>query len=94
MAMASSFPFIKLVSPENMVGMAESQKIAYLNKVFNDSYKSPLSIIVVDSIEKIVEWVPIGPRFSNPVLQALSVLLGKRPPKVSTWTCKNSSPFR
>ncbi|PWN41506.1 AAA-domain-containing protein [Ceraceosorus guamensis] len=81
MAMASSFPFIKLVSPENMVGMAESQKIAYLNKVFNDSYKSPLSIIVVDSIEKIVEWVPIGPRFSNPVLQALSVLLGKRPPK-------------
>ncbi|MCO5589643.1 hypothetical protein L7F22_043611 [Adiantum nelumboides] len=64
-----------------MVGMGESQKIAYLNKVFNDSYKSPLSIIVVDNIEKIVEWVPIGPRFSNGVLQALSVLLGKRPPK-------------
>ncbi|PWN53756.1 AAA-domain-containing protein [Violaceomyces palustris] len=80
-AMQSDFPFIKLVSPENMVGMGEGQKIAYLNKVFNDSYKSPLSIIVVDNIEKIVEWVPIGPRFSNPVLQALAVLLGKRPPK-------------
>lgn len=66
-----------------MVGMGENQKIAYLNKVFTDSYKSPMSIIVVDSIEKIIEWVPIGPRFSNPVLQALSVLLGKRPPKVS-----------
>ncbi|PWN35597.1 AAA-domain-containing protein [Meira miltonrushii] len=80
-ALNSQFPFIKLISPENMVGMGESQKIAYLNKVFNDSYKSPLSIIVVDNIEKIVEWVPIGPRFSNGVLQALSVLLGKRPPK-------------
>ncbi|UZJ51589.1 hypothetical protein CBS101457_000909 [Exobasidium rhododendri] len=80
-ALNSEFPFIKLISPENMVGMGEAQKIAYLNKVFNDSYKSPLSIIVVDSIEKIVEWVPIGPRFSNSVLQALSVLLGKRPPK-------------
>ncbi|CAO1636253.1 unnamed protein product [Jaminaea pallidilutea] len=80
-AMSSAFPFIKLVSPENMVGMSEAAKIAHLNKVFNDSYKSPLSCIVVDSIEKIVEWVPIGPRFSNPVLQALSVLLGKRPPK-------------
>lgn len=80
-AINSQFPFIKLISPENMVGMGESQKIAYLNKVFNDSYKSPLSIIVVDNIEKIVEWVPIGPRFSNGVLQALSVLLGKRPPK-------------
>ncbi|CAO1614917.1 unnamed protein product [Parajaminaea phylloscopi] len=80
-AMSSAFPFIKLVSPENMVGMGETAKIAHLNKVFNDSYKSPLSCIVVDSIEKIIEWVPIGPRFSNPILQALSVLLGKRPPK-------------
>lgn len=80
-AMASDFPFIKLIAPENMVGMNEQGKIAYLNKVFNDAYKSPLSIIVLDSIEKIIEWVPIGPRFSNPVLQALSVLLGKQPPK-------------
>ena len=80
-AMQSEFPFIKLIAPETMVGMNEHAKIAYLNKVFNDSYRSPLSIIVVDSIEKIIEWVPIGPRFSNPVLQALSVLLGKQPPK-------------
>jgi vesicle-fusing ATPase len=80
-AINSNFPFIKLISPENMIGMGEAQKIAYINKVFNDSYKSPMSIIVVDSIEKIVEWVPIGPRFSNGVLQALSVLLGRRPPK-------------
>lgn len=27
------------------------------------------------------DFVPIGPRFSNVVLQALMVLLGKRPPK-------------
>lgn len=80
-AMASDFPFIKLIAPESMVGMNEQAKIAYMNKVFLDSYKSPLSIIVVDSIEKIIEWVPIGPRFSNPVLQALTVLLGKQPPK-------------
>ena len=30
----------------------------------------------------VVDWVPIGPRFSNGVLQALMVLMGKRPPKV------------
>ncbi|GAA5842585.1 hypothetical protein JCM3766R1_004865 [Sporobolomyces carnicolor] len=80
-AMSSGFPFIKLVSAENMVGFSESQKISYLNKVFTDSYKSPLSCIVVDGIERILDWVPIGPRFSNGVLQALMVLLGKRPPK-------------
>ncbi|CAH7687321.1 P-loop containing nucleoside triphosphate hydrolase protein [Phakopsora pachyrhizi] len=80
-AQASDFPFIKLISPENMVGFSEAQKINYLYKVFSDSYKSPLSVIVVDNIERILDWVPIGPRFSNGVLQALIVLLGKRPPK-------------
>jgi len=56
-AMASEFPFIKLVSPENMVGFSEQQKIAQLHKVFSDSYKSPMSVIVVDSIERLLgEW--------------------------------------
>ncbi|KAK8844660.1 hypothetical protein IAR55_006507 [Kwoniella newhampshirensis] len=80
-AMASDFPFIKLISPETMVGFSEQQKIAQLHKVFSDSYKSPLSVIVVDSIERLLDWNPIGPRFANGVLQALIVLFGKRPPK-------------
>ncbi|GAA5841630.1 hypothetical protein JCM11251_004236 [Rhodosporidiobolus azoricus] len=80
-ALASEFPFIKLISAENMVGFSEAQKVQHLYKVFSDSYKSPLSVIVVDGIERILDWVPIGPRFSNGVLQALMVLLNKRPPK-------------
>ncbi|PBP18300.1 vesicular-fusion protein SEC18 [Diplocarpon rosae] len=79
-AKESNFPFIKLVSAENMVGFSEMAKIQYLNKVFTDAYKSPQNIVVVDNIERIIEWVPIGPRFSNPVLQALMVLLTKQPP--------------
>ena len=53
-AMASDFPFIKLISTENMIGFSEAQKITYLNKVFSDSYKSPLSVIVVDGIERVL----------------------------------------
>ncbi|KAG0170430.1 transport between ER and Golgi ATPase protein [Apophysomyces sp. BC1015] len=80
-AMESEFPFIKLISPETMVGMTENAKIAEITKVFNDSYKSPLSVIVIDNLERLLDWVPIGPRFSNGVLQALLVLLKKKPPK-------------
>ncbi|KAI8394261.1 P-loop containing nucleoside triphosphate hydrolase protein [Radiomyces spectabilis] len=80
-AMESEFPFIKLISPETMVGMTESAKINEINKVFNDSYKSPLSVIVIDNIERLLDWVPIGPRFSNAVLQTLLVLLQRKPPK-------------
>ncbi|KAJ1914281.1 transport between ER and Golgi ATPase protein [Mycoemilia scoparia] len=78
--MDSDYPFVKIVSPESMVGFTENAKINAINKVFNDSYKSPLSIVVVDNIERLLEWVPIGPRFSNGILQALLVLLKKQPP--------------
>ena len=77
----SGFPFIKLLSPENTIGFNEGAKIEYMRKIFDDAYKSPLSVVVMDNIERIIEWVPVGPRFSNAVLQALMVLLGKTPPK-------------
>lgn len=51
--------------------------------MFDDAYKSQLSCVVVDDIERLLDYVPIGPRFSNLVLQALLVLLKKAPPKVS-----------
>jgi vesicle-fusing ATPase len=81
-AKESQFPFIKLVSAENMVGFGEMRKIQYLNKVFQDAHKSPQSIIVVDNIERIIGWVPIGPDFSNAVLQVVMVLMNKQPPEV------------
>lgn len=48
--------------------------------MFTDSYKSPLSIIFIDDIERIIEYTPVGQRFSNSVLQTLLVLLRKVPP--------------
>lgn len=48
--------------------------------MFEDAYKSPLSIIILDDIERLLEYVAIGPRFSNTVLQALLVLVKKSPP--------------
>ncbi|KAI9815624.1 MAG: transport between ER and Golgi ATPase protein [Thelocarpon impressellum] len=80
-ALDSNFPFIKLISPEGMVGFGERERVQHLNKVFMDAYRSPLNIVVIDNIERIVDWVPIGPRFSNVVLQTLMVLLRKQPPK-------------
>jgi vesicle-fusing ATPase len=53
-ALNSDFPYVKLISPEAMVGLTESAKVHYINKVFNDSYKSPLSVIVVDELERLL----------------------------------------
>lgn len=76
----SDFPFVKVCSPENMIGFHEAAKCQTIKKVFDDAYKSPLSCIIVDDIERLIDYVPIGPRFSNLVLQALLVLLKKVPP--------------
>ncbi|KAF2792281.1 AAA-domain-containing protein [Melanomma pulvis-pyrius CBS 109.77] len=80
-AIDSEFPFIKLISPEDMVGFSEMQKVHQIDKTFQDAYKSPLSIIVIDNIELLIDWAPAGAPFSNSVLVALKVLLGKQPPK-------------
>lgn len=53
-AQASQFPFIKLISPDTMVGFGEAQKVSAITKIFADSYKSPLSVIVVDNIERLL----------------------------------------
>jgi len=80
LALQSEFPYIKLISPHDMIGMSEAQKVMQLDKVFRDADKSPLSIVVVDDIEGLLDWVPIGPRFSNIVLSALRNLITKPPP--------------
>ena len=80
-AMNSEFPFVRLVRPVDMVGMNEIQKIQHLSKVFTDAYKSPLNILVLDNIELLVDWVPVGPRFSSAVLAAIKGLMENKPPK-------------
>uniref|UniRef100_A0A3Q3JV57 Vesicle-fusing ATPase n=1 Tax=Monopterus albus TaxID=43700 RepID=A0A3Q3JV57_MONAL len=77
----SQFPFIQICSPDKMIGYSEIAKCQAIKKIFEDAYKSQLSCVVVDDIERLLDYVPIGPRFSNLVLQALLVLLKKPPPK-------------
>lgn len=81
LAKISDFPFVKVCSPEEMVGFTENAKCLQIRKVFDDAYRSTLSCILVDNIERLLDYGSIGPRYSNLTLQALLVLLKKQPPK-------------
>lgn len=76
----SDFPFIKHISPHLLVGMNESGKVQTIKKIFVDAYKSPLSIIMMDDLEDICEWVSVGPSFSVSILQTIRSFLKKVPP--------------
>lgn len=80
LALRSEFPFIKMLSAESLVGMSEAMKINTIDNIFRDVYKSPLNVLVIDKIETLINYVPIGPRFSNDILQMLIVNLNKKPP--------------
>ena len=59
----------------------ENGKYSSIYNTFEDGYKSPYSIIILDNIEKLIEYIRIGPRFSHLLLQTLTVYIKKLPPK-------------
>jgi vesicle-fusing ATPase len=92
----SGFPFVKMIKAEQFIGLPESQKVEKLRKVFDDASKTPLSLIVLDDIERLLSYVRLGARFSNDVLQALLVLLKQIPSErarrimiIGTTSCMN-----
>ncbi|CAD8065135.1 unnamed protein product [Paramecium primaurelia] len=81
LAVECGFPYVKLISPETFIGLTEGAIINQMVRIFNDAYKSSLSCILIDNIERLIEYVDIGPRFSNAILQALLVLIKRLPDK-------------
>ncbi len=77
----SNSPFVRLISADAFVGLSEPTRIHLINKIFEDAYKSPLSLILLDNIERLIEYTRVGPRFSNPILQTLMVVLTRPPPR-------------
>ena len=56
-ALQSEFPFVKLISPESFVGISEAGKAMAIARVFDDAHKSPLSLVVLDDLERLLEYV-------------------------------------
>lgn len=83
MAKSSEFPFIRMIAPDSFIGLAENQKSSQILSVFKDAYRSPLSLIFIDDIERLIEFIPQGYRFANGILQTLLVLIKKVPIKNS-----------
>ncbi|OAQ73240.1 vesicular-fusion protein SEC18 [Pochonia chlamydosporia 170] len=82
LAMQSDFPFVKLVTPMDLVGYRDDfAKKDYVHKAFTDAYKSPASILILDDFERLIGWNPIGARYSNVMLEALTTLIVSKPPR-------------
>ncbi|KAG2387431.1 hypothetical protein C9374_001763 [Naegleria lovaniensis] len=81
LALVSKFPYVRVVSPNSMIGMDEFAMCQHVSEAFLDAYKSEKSVVVLDNIERLIQLVRVGPRFSNMMLQTLMTFLKRNPPQ-------------
>ncbi|KAM0686736.1 transport between ER and Golgi ATPase protein [Conglomerata obtusa] len=74
-ALNSNFPFVKIIAPKHMVGLNDNEKINYIKDRFMEAYKSEESIIILDEIESLIDYVAVGPRFSSSILHCLKIFI-------------------
>ena len=69
----SGIPYIKYMSSEDLVGFTDFGKIKVIQNNFNNGYRSPVSLIILDEIERMLEYVSLGSRFNNNILQCVII---------------------
>lgn len=80
-AMDAQCPCVRLINPQALIDHGEAGKCQAIVRAFEEAHKSSQSVVVVDNIERLLDYNPIGPRFSNAVCQTLLVQLRVNPPK-------------
>lgn len=48
----SNIPYAKILSSEDLIGLTDYGKIKFISEVFTNAYRSPISLIVIDEIER------------------------------------------
>lgn len=79
LATSLKFPFVKLVDFFAIMGRAEGSASDVLRKAFDDAAKSPLSVLILDDVSKLVQFAKHGMRYSLLLLHTLQSLLKQRP---------------
>ena len=73
-AKESNFSCIKLVNAEILLNNNKEQ---LLYEKFDEGYKSENLILILDSVEEIIEYSKLGNIYSNKILQIIYILLNK-----------------
>ena len=75
-AQGSDFPFIKTVSAAQLSGFRDdASKKDCMLKVFSDACKSRLSLVILDDLESLIQWKPVGLRYNGEVLDAIRLII-------------------
>ncbi|CAH6420949.1 AAA family ATPase [uncultured virus] len=79
-ALDGAFPFVRYFSYATTVGQGATQRVRALNALFEEAYRSERSCLVLDDLEQLIDYSPLGQHYSNDAVQALAALLRAPPP--------------
>ena len=65
----SGIPCVKMITTEKL--LKAPSKSQFITNMADQCTKAETSILIFDGFERIIEWLPIGPRFNNDVLQTI-----------------------
>lgn len=69
--------YARIIESKSMLDKNNSEKCAYIDQIFSASDKTKFSIIILDTLERLIEWCAVGPQFNNQVLQTLLTMIRK-----------------
>ena len=76
---SEGWPFARLLNADTLLNLSEEKQVVAITKAFEDAMESPMSCLVLDDLERILGFSRVGPVFRNSALQALMVLLKRKP---------------
>jgi vesicle-fusing ATPase len=80
LAKKSGIPFIRMLAAVKMQNYTDIGKVSQIAKLFDEAYKSPLSMLIIDDVDQLVEYYDDGPRFSTSLTSSLRTRLNTLPP--------------
>lgn len=77
------FSFLKIVNEEAFLGYDEPHKIQALVNIFEDSYNSKNSCIILDNVEQLIGFISLENRYCQNMVRTIASLISKGPKKMS-----------
>lgn len=69
----TGIPCVKMITADKIIRSVF--KSAYITNIYESCSKASTSILILDGFERIIEWLRLGPRFNNEILQTIVALL-------------------
>lgn len=72
------YPFVKYIDNDAYIGKHELERVSVLKNIYFDIDKVRHTVVIIDDIERLLNYVGYGTIFSNHILQTLIMFLNKK----------------